>query len=115
VATQGTGFVWIESGYTWLLWGGGIPLLASFVFFVVATTKRGWRLARGTSGAAGIAGTALFVAVVVTAVLMVFDPHLTYRGSGDAMFILAGLAAIGNKRSDDVRAQNTQPETAMRT
>lgn len=112
VATQGTGYVWIESGYTWLLWGGGIPLFAAFVFFVVATTKRGWRLARGTIDGAGIAGTALFVAVVVTAVLMVFDPHLTYRGSGDAMFMLAALAAIGKKLSDDVRAQNRQLETA---
>jgi len=111
VATQGTGYVWIESGYTWLLWGGGIPLFASFVFFVVATAKRGWRTARGSAGAAGIAGTALFVAVVVTAVLMVFDPHLTYRGSGDAMFILAALVAIGTRHPDDARAQN-QPQPA---
>lgn len=112
VATQGTGYVWIESGYTWLLWGGGIPLLASFVFFAVAAAKRGWRMARGSADGAGIAGTALFVAVVVTAVLMVFDPHLTYRGSGDAMFILAALAAVGKKRFDDIRAQNTQPQPA---
>jgi len=112
VATQGTGYVWIESGYTWLLWGGGIPLFASFVFFVVAMAKRGWRTARGSAGAAGIAGTATFVAVVVTAVLMVFDPHLTYRGSGDAMFILAALAATRMGRPDDARAVNRQQEPA---
>jgi hypothetical protein len=109
VATQGTGYVWIESGYTWLLWGGGIPLFAAFVFFVVVTAKRGWRTARGSAGAAGIAGTALFVAVIVTAVLMVFDPHLTYRGSGDAMFILAAFAATGTTRHDNALARN-QPQ-----
>jgi hypothetical protein len=110
VATQGTGYVWIESGYTWLLWGGGIPLLASFVFFVVAAAKRGWRMARGSADAAGIAGTALFVAVVVTAVLMVFDPHLTYRGSGDAMFILAALATIRTRHPDGARTRNDQSQ-----
>jgi hypothetical protein len=108
VATQGTGYVWIESGYTWLLWGGGIPLLAAFVFFVVATAKRGWRVARGSASAAGIAGTALFVAVVVTAVLMVFDPHLTYRGSGDAMFIFAALATTGTRRPKNANSPNRQ-------
>jgi hypothetical protein len=112
VATKATGYVWIESGYTWLLWGGGVPLFASFVFFVVATAKRGWRTARGSAGAAGIAGTATFVAVIVTAVLMVFDPHLTYRGSGDAMFMLAALAATGTRRSADARSPNRQQEPA---
>jgi hypothetical protein len=112
VASQGTGYVWIESGYTWLLWGGGFPLFASFVFFVVAMAKRGWRLARGSADAAGIAGSATFVAVIVTAVLMVFDPHLTYRGSGDAMFILAALAATGTRRAAVARSPSRQQAPA---
>ena len=96
VASQGTGYVWIESGYTWLLWAGGIPLLASFVFFVVTTAKRGWDAAHRSSGAVSVAGIATFVAIVVTAFLMLFDPHLTYRGSGDALFGLIALtAALG--------------------
>jgi hypothetical protein len=98
VATQGTGYVWIESGYTWLLWGGGLPLFAAFAFFVVTTARRGWRTARASAGASGVAGTAAFVAVIVTAVVMVFDPHLTYRGSADAMFVLIALAAPAYRR-----------------
>jgi murein biosynthesis integral membrane protein MurJ len=85
--------VWIESGYTWLLWGGGIPLLASFVFFACVAAKRGWLAAWGRGDARSVAGVALFVAVIVIAVLMVFDPHLTYRGSGDEFFALIALAA----------------------
>src|SRR6266568_924979 len=98
VPSQVGGYVWIESGYTWLLWGGGIPLLASFVFFVVATAKRGWETAHRTSGARSVAGIATFVAVIVTTVLMTFDPHLTYRGSADVMFALIALTTAGLKR-----------------
>lgn len=92
VASQATGFVWIESGYIWLLWGGGIPLLLAFAWFVRGVAKRSLALARTSHDAVGAAGTGLFVAVIVMAVLMVFDPHLTYRGAGDALFILAALA-----------------------
>lgn len=93
VATQSARYVWIESGYTWLLWGGGIPLLASYIFFVLAVAKRGLLAARYGAGAVSVAGAAVFVAVLVTTVLMLFDPHLTYRGSADELFILIALAA----------------------
>jgi hypothetical protein len=94
VDTQATGWVWIESGYTWLLWAGGVPLLLSFLFFVYATITQGWRVARRGVDATGVAATAAVVGVVVVSVLMTFDPHLTYRGSGDELFALIALTTV---------------------
>lgn len=87
---QEYGYVWIESGYTWLLWGGGIPLLASYIAFAVACIRKGWAYAR-RADAAGAAGTALAAVMASQLFLMLFDPHLTYRGSGDLLFILLAL------------------------
>jgi hypothetical protein len=112
VASRGAGYVWIESGYTWLLWGGGIPLLASFIFFVLATARRGWQAAHRNAGAASVAGIATFVAIIVTTVLMTFDPHLTYRGSGDLLFVLIALSAPRLQRPDTDGAPITTNDLA---
>ena len=96
---QEYGYVWIESGYTWLLWGGGIPLLASYAAFAWAVLRKGLAYAR-RADSAGIVGFALVAAMSSQAVMMVLDPHLTYRGSGDAIFlILALLRRLPSRRA----------------
>ncbi len=109
--------VWIESGYTWLLWGGGIPLLLSFLFFVYVTAQQGWRAAHGNLQARSVAGVATFVAVVVITVLMIFDPHLTYRGSADEFFFLIALALPRDRHAELVghHYQALSELTARRT
>jgi hypothetical protein len=112
VAGQATGWVWIESGYTWLLWGGGVALLGSFLYFTYAVAVRGWAVGRSRGDAVGAAGVATFVAVVVIAVLMVFDPHLTYRGSADEAFALIALTAGAAQRGSWNREEALHPTGA---
>jgi hypothetical protein len=97
VSSQATGYVWIESGYTWLLWGGGIPLVLAFGYFVWVVGKRSWWTAHSAPAPAAIAGGAVFTAVVVITVLMTFDPHLTYRGSADCLFALMALMGVTSR------------------
>jgi hypothetical protein len=90
---RANGFIWIESGYTWLLWAGGIPLLLAFCYFAVTAGRSGMRAVRSGLPAHRVAGLGAVAAITITSVLMIFDPHLTYRGSADSLFVLLALSA----------------------
>jgi hypothetical protein len=97
--TMATGFIWIESGYTWLLWSGGIPFLGAYFYFVWTNLRLALAAARERVDEVGVVGLAIVVALVVISILMILDPHLTYRGSADLLFMLLGLLTVGMRSS----------------
>jgi hypothetical protein len=94
--TRAAGYIWIESGYTWLLWAGGVPLLLSFFYFLWVSAKEAVRVLRARSDAGAAAALAVITSVSVVGLLMILDPHLTYRGSADLLFALLGLTAAAS-------------------
>jgi hypothetical protein len=112
VAASWGPFIYIESGHTWLLWTGGVPFLAAFLYFSYVAARTMARLARTRGGPVGVAATAGLVSVLVVFVLMAFDPHLTMRGSADLLFTLLGLATAvrpGARHTPTSRSTGTTP------
>lgn len=88
--------IYLESGYLELLWVGGIPLLAAFVWLSVVVLRRARELMDGPENqqsALGAAASALWVCWWFVLILTVLDPHLTLRGTGDLLFMLIGITA----------------------
>ena len=82
--------IYLESGYLELLWVGGIPLLAAFIWLSVVVLRRA-REFMEQPGALGAAASALWVSWWFLLILTVLDPHLTLRGTGDLLFMLIGI------------------------
>ena len=85
-------WIYIESGYTWLLWIGGLPMVVAFFYFLwsifndlVLDHPKGADK-RDPLVIGAIAATAMI------AVVMAFDPHLTVRGCADLFFPLLAMA-----------------------
>jgi hypothetical protein len=90
--------IYLESGYLQLLWVGGIPLLAAFIWLSVAVLRRTSQLMAqaderpgGQSAAVGAAAATLWICWSFMIILTVLDPHLTLRGTGDVLFMLMGI------------------------
>jgi hypothetical protein len=86
--------IYLEGGYLQLLWIGGIPLLAAFVWLAVAVLRRSQKLMEqrdSQSDAVGVAASALWVCWWFLIIVTVIDPHLTLRGTGDVLFMLMAI------------------------
>jgi hypothetical protein len=88
-------WVYIESGYTWLLWTGGVPLVAAFLFFLWISLQDLRRVIHGRSDAVRVAAMTSIAWLVAMATLMLLDPHLTMRGTADLFFPLLALSFTG--------------------
>ena len=83
-------FVFIESGHIWLLWTGGVPLVAAFMWFSWVIFRTAMSLAR-RPGLAGAMGDIVATVYLIVFVLMTLDVHLTMRGPADALFPLMAM------------------------
>jgi hypothetical protein len=85
--------IYLESGYLWLFWVGGIPLFLGFLWFL----RHGFRVTREVAHSRaddiGVAAVATRAALWCLLILSLIDPHLTLRGGADLFFCLLGLTA----------------------
>jgi hypothetical protein len=90
-------WVYIESGYIWIVWTGGMPMLAAFGNFVWASSRElaAKIRAHAMPDPPCVAAIAALVGLATIATLMLFDPHLTMRGTADLFFPLLAMSLVG--------------------
>ena len=89
-------FIFIESGYTYLLWTGGIPLLAAFVWLMYEAIKATAAVARSRTDDISAIAAATYASFIAVAVLMLLDPHHIMRGAGDLLYPMLALSLTGS-------------------
>ena len=85
--------IYLESGYLWFFWVGGIPLLLGFCWFARAAFRHTKLVLARRHDDIGVAAVAARSAMWSLVFLSIIDMHLTLRGGGDLFFILLGLSA----------------------
>ena len=87
-------WVYIESGHTWFLWTGGLPLLMYFFVFVWLVGRSALRSAHFAEKPIAVAGAGALGGIALIFALTLFDPHLLQRGTADLFFPLLALSLV---------------------
>jgi hypothetical protein len=85
--------IYLESGYLWFFWVGGIPLFLGFLWFARAAFRQTRVVIDRRHDDISVAAVATRAALWCLMILSIIDMHLTLRGGGDLFFILLGLTA----------------------
>ena len=106
--------IYLESGYLWLFWVGGIPLVLAFLWFLRGGFRMTKRVAHERTDDIGVAAVGARAALWCLLILSLIDPHLTLRGGSDLFFCLLGLAANLNvPRTDPNKPDTAAPELQL--
>ena len=98
--------IYLESGYLWLLWVGGLPLLIAAGGFLISA----WRSLRSAGPVANAPDAANPVAVAASGavammlLLSLIDPHLSLRGGADLFFVLVALGLAATPITEETSA-----------
>lgn len=93
--------IYLESGYLWLIWVGGVPLLMAFVVMLRHMFTAGRAMHREADPVLATVGYAMTAAVTAIAVLSLIDPHVTMRGVADVYFVMAAATVIRRPLIDE--------------
>ena len=83
----------LESGYLWLFFVGGVPLVCGFLWFLWHGLRHTKRVAQERDDDIAVAALGARAALWCLLFLSLTDPHLTLRGGSDLFFCLLGLSA----------------------
>ena len=89
-------WVFIESGYLWLLWTGGVIMVVAFFYLVVVGGRAALEAIQRGPRPIAATGLGAFTGLSVVVVLTVLDPHLTMRGTSDLLIPLLAMTLVGS-------------------